>query len=69
MDKPSFSERIERLKQYAYGLHDIGRDGSIDMDLIKEAGDVMLAEAQHMEAAQSRFQTRKGPRQTTRASR
>ena len=54
-NKPSFSERIARLKACAYGLHAIGQDGSIDMDLISEAADIMLSEAQHMEAAAKRF--------------
>ena len=58
-NKPSFSERIARLKACAYDLHAIGQDGSIDMDLISEAADIMLSEAQHMETAAKRFQERR----------
>ena len=68
--KPTFAERIARLRTCAYELHDIGRDGSIDMDLIAQAADIMLAEAQNMEAAAKRFQERRpfrGPRATTKA--
>jgi hypothetical protein len=71
MDKQlSFSERIARLRTCAYELHDIGQDGSIDMDLISEAADIMLAEAQHMEAAAKRFGARRNAyRPTPRANR
>jgi hypothetical protein len=71
MDKQlSFTERIARLKNCAYGLHHIGQDGSIDMDLISEAADIMLSEAQHMEAAAKRFGARRNThRPTAKASR
>ena len=71
MDKQaSFSERIARLKTCAHELHHIGQDGSIDMDLISEAADIMLSEAQHMEAAAKRFQARRNThRPTAKASR
>lgn len=67
-NKPlSFQERITRLKRCAYGLHTIGLDGSINMDLISEAADVMLSEAQHMEVATKRFSERRGPKTERRA--
>jgi hypothetical protein len=71
-NKPSFSERIARLKSCAYELHNIGQDGSIDMDLISAAADIMLSEAQSMEAAAKRFQERRflrAPRANTKAGR
>ena len=40
-NQPSFAERTKRLKEIAYQL--------------KNAADVVLAEVQHMEAAQERF--------------
>ena len=71
-NKLSFSERIARLKACAYDLHAIGQDGSIDMGLISEAADIMLSEAQQMEAAAKRFQARRPirqPRATTKTGR
>jgi len=67
---PSFVERIAELKARANELHVSAREGVVNLRAITEAADVMLAEAQRMEAAQSRFSARKGDRrQTTRASR
>ena len=43
-NQPSFAERTKRLKEIAYQL--------------KNAADVVLAEVQHMEAAQERFAER-----------
>lgn len=46
--QPSFAERTETLKRTAFAL--------------KEAAETVLAEVQHMEAAQQRFAARKVPR-------
>ena len=55
-NKPSFEARIRALKGAA--------------EAIRSAADVVMTEVLHMEAAQSRFEARKGERrQTTRASR
>ena len=55
-NKPSFEQRISALKGAA--------------EAIRNAADVVMTEVLHMEAAQSRFEARKGERrQTTRASR
>jgi hypothetical protein len=55
-NKPSFEQRISALKGAAEAL--------------RSAADVVMTEVLHMEAAQTRFQSRKGERrQTTRASR
>ena len=59
----------DRLRARATELHVSAREGVVNMRAISEAADVMLAEAQRMEAAQTRFSARKGPRQTQRASR
>ena len=40
-NQPNFAERTERLKKTAY--------------LLREAAETVLAEVQHMEAAQERF--------------
>lgn len=47
--QPSFAERTETLRRTAFAL--------------KEAAETVLAEVQHMEAAQHRFAARKAPRQ------
>jgi len=65
----SFTERIALLKARASELHVSVREGVVNMRALSEAADVMLAEAQRMEAAQQRFSARKGSRQTQRASR
>ena len=55
-NKPSFEARIRALKGAA--------------EAIRSAADVVMTEVLHMEAAQTRFEARKGDRrQTTRASR
>ena len=55
-NKPSFEERIRALKGAAEAL--------------RSAAEVVMTEVVHMEAAQSRFEARKGERrQTARASR
>ena len=65
----TFAERIALLKARANELHVSSREGVVNLRAINEAADVMLAEAQRMEAAQNRFSARKGDRrQTTRAS-
>ena len=64
-NKPSFGSASPRLKTCAHELHHIGQDGSIDMDLISEAADIMLSEAQRMEAAAKRFQARRNTHRPT----
>ena len=55
-NKPSFEQRISALKGAA--------------EAIRSAAEVVMTEVLHMEAAQSRFQSRKGERrQMTRESR
>ena len=55
-NKPSFEQRISALKAAA--------------EAIRSAADVVMTEVVHMEAAQTRFEARKGERrQTARASR
>lgn len=46
-NSPSFAERTETLRRTAFAL--------------KEAAETVLAEVQHMEAAQQRFAARKAP--------
>ena len=51
-----FTDRIVRLKACAYDLHHIAQDGSDRHGPpISHAADIMLSEAQHMEAAAKRF--------------
>lgn len=59
---PSFGERIAELKKTASMLHDSAQ-------AIALAAEVVMAEAQHMEAAQKRFAERRPVRATQRASR
>lgn len=47
--QPSFPERTETLRRTAFAL--------------REAADIVLAEVQHMEAAQQRFAARNASRQ------
>ena len=55
-NKPSFEARIRALKDAA--------------ETLRTAAEVVMTEVLHMEAAQSRFEARKGERrQTARASR
>ena len=59
---PSFGERIVELKKAASMLRD-------SAEAIAHVANVIMAEAQHMEAAQSRFSARRPLRPTQRASR
>ena len=53
--QPTFAERTAALKDVAFDL--------------KHAAEIVLAEAQRMEAAQGRFAARNNARQTTKANR
>ena len=55
MNKPSFEERLTLLRNTA--------------EQLRTAAEIVLAEAQHMEAAKLRFATRDDARRNHRASR
>ena len=59
---PSFADRIAELKKTASMLRD-------SAEAVAHCAEVVLAEAQHMEAAQSRFAARRPMARTQRASR
>ena len=61
-NKISFEARIRALK----GSAEVLRAAAVS---VANAAEVVMTEVLHMEAAQSRFASRKGDRQTTRASR
>ena len=54
-NKPSFEARIQALREAA--------------ETLRTTAEVIMTEVLHMEAAQSRFEARKGERRQTRASR
>lgn len=54
-NKPSFHERLALMRETAEDL--------------RRAADIVLAEAQHMEAAEARFSARDQNRRTQKASR
>jgi hypothetical protein len=61
-NSPSFAERISEFENAAFRLRDTAA-------AIEKVAEIVLTEAQHMEAAQSRFAARQSARQTQRASR
>ena len=59
---PSFAERIGELKKAASMLRD-------SAEAVAHVAKIVMAEAQHMDAAQSRFTARRATRSMQRASR
>jgi hypothetical protein len=72
---PTFPERIKLLKATAEDLRDLAQDRNLRelsrdiADELYDASNTVMSEVLHMEAAQKRFDARKGPRTTPRASR
>ena len=62
----NFSERIARLKQHAHALHNMVRDSRFDIGAMSDAADVMLSEAQHMDAAHHKFAAKTANKATRR---
>ncbi len=59
---PSFGDRIAELKKAANLLRD-------SAEAIGQVAEIVMSEAQRMQAAESRFAARKSSRETPRASR